>query len=485
MMKQTISIFVSGAKRLKEHRMLLKALANDMNGEYREKGYDMTINMYSYMNLGDDQREYDDFIENKSDFVFFIIEDKIGDKTRNEFMIASQAFKKSGTPKIYVFLKEFQEHTPEIAEIESLLNSNYSSYYVEYSNLEDLASKVRTRLEQDVDEKMDRMNATPKKKLRKYKLWAFASTLLLLLGLIGAGIYSHLKSDDVVLLFAGGGSALSCVNHQCEGVSDINQYDNAICISMPSSAAWTLISTEVMHHHAIKNDKVNMPFFPVCLSAKEATENDFLKLTDRDQFLKKGSIISVHVSDDRLMVYVKKTLDDELINNRDSINADELCKLIKLVLEKDYNIFSTQEGSGTLMTYRELLTPLGVEVTTDAMGDNLKWFSQSTPSNKIRLKEQPYIILGSEFYVNDDVYQEGDCRGILIVDENNNAIKKPIYLYFAGYYHGEDGKSFWIPDEMVTFLKRIDPRYGEVIKGNLIPRHNEMIIVPLNDELPK
>lgn len=464
--------------------MLLKALANDMNGEFRKKGIDLNINMYSYMNLGDDQKEYDDFIEHKSDIVFFIIEDKLGEKTRNEFMVATEAFKKTGSPKIYVFLKEFQERTPEIEEIEKLVNNNYNSYYVEYSNLEDMAAKVRSRLEQDVDEKMNKLNATPEKKIRKYKIWAILSTLMLLAGLIGAGYhYLFEKVNDVVLLIAGGGSALSCVNHQCEGIDDISQYDNAICISMPSSMAWTLISTEVLHHHAIKNDKVKMPFFPVCLSAKEATEHDFLKLTDREQFLKKGSVISVHVGDDRLMVYVKTTLDHELVNNRDSITANELCVLINSSLSKGYNIFSTQEGSGTLMTYRELLSPLGIQITTEAMGEYLRWFSQTTPSNKIRRDETPYLILGSEFYVNDEVYQEGDCRGLLVVDEKHEAIKKPIYLYFAAYYHGEEGNNFWIPTEMVEFLKRIDPRYGEVIKGNLIPRRNEMIIVPLNEEL--
>lgn len=484
-MKQTISIFVSGAKRLKEHRMLLKVLANDMNGEFREKGYDTIINMYSYLNLGDDQKEYDDFIENRSDIVFFIIEDTLGDKTRNEFMVASKAFKKHGTPKIYVFIKEVQERTPEIEEIETLLNSNYSSYYVEYSNLEDMVAKVKARLQEDVDARMDRMNISPEKKVRKYKFWAFLSTLLLL-GAVAAGLYwMYLKPPKVVLLFAGGGSALSCLNHQFQDINDINQYDNSICISMPSSSAWTLISTEVMHHHAIKNDKVKMPFFPVCLSAKEASESDFLKLTDRDQFLKKGSIISVHVSDDRLMVYVKKTLDNLLVNNRDTITAEELCQLIDLSKNKDYNIFSTQEGSGTLMTYREVLTPLGTEVTTEKLGDNLLWFSQTTPSIKIRKNEQPYIILGSEFYVNDEVYKEGDCRGLLVVDSTKQAIKKPIYLYFAAYSHGEEGNTLWIPDEMVNFLKIIDPRYGDVIKGNLIPRRNEKVIVPLNEELPR
>ena len=486
-MKQTISIFVSGAKRLKEHRMMLKVLANDMNGELRKKGQDIIINMYSYMNLGDDQKEYDDFIEHRSDIVFFIIEDKLGEKTRDEFLLALEAYKKTGAPKIYIFLKEFNERTPEIEEIEKLVNNNYSSYYIEYSNLDDLVAKVRKRLQQDIDEKLDKLNATPEKKVRKYKNWAIVSTLLLLLSLIGAGIYSlfNKSADDVVLLFAGGGSALSCMEHTCEAVGDLNQYENSISISMPSSNAWSLVSSEVLHHHAIKNDNVKMPFYPVCLSATPASESDFLHLTDRDQFLKMGSIISVHVGDDRLMVYVKKTLDHELINGKDSITAKDLCTLINVVLEKDYNVFSTQAGSGTLLAYRNLLSPLGVDISSESMGDNLKWFSQTTPSNKIRRNEQPYIILGSEFYTNDEVYQQGDCRGLVVVDDNNESIKKSVYIYFAGYYHGEEGNSFWIPDEMVEFLKKINPKYGDVIKGNLIPRRNEMVSVPLDDELPK
>lgn len=55
MKKATISIFVSGTKRLKEQRMSLKVLANDMNGEYRKNGVDIILNMYSYLNFGTDE----------------------------------------------------------------------------------------------------------------------------------------------------------------------------------------------------------------------------------------------------------------------------------------------------------------------------------------------------------------------------------------------------------------------------------------------
>lgn len=484
-MKPTISIFVSGAKSLKEHRMRLKVLANDMNGEFRKKGIDIILNMYSYLNFGDNQKEYDDFIKNKADIVMFIFEGRMGDKTREEFLLASETFKKDGSPKPYVFLKEFEERTPQIDEIEQMVNAHSSSYYIEYSNLEDLVSKVRRRLQQEVNERLDKQNVTPEKKVRKYKYMAIAS-ILALLTVIGIGFYSVYKqSKEVILLFAGGGSASNCLKIQHEEVGDIYTYENAISIGMPTSVAWALVSAEILHHHAYKSDKVQKPFYPVCLSAKEAKESDFLKLCDREQFVKNGSVLSVFLGNDRLMVYIKKNMDNEFVHGKDSIRADELAGLIHLALEKNYEIFSTQEGSGTLLSYRDILSPQGVEITKEYMGELLQWYSQSTPSNKIRKEEHPYIILGSEYYVAWEVYDEGDCRRLVVVDENNQSLKKPAYLYFAGYNHDVEGSTFWIPDEMVEFLRKLDPRYGDLIKNNIIPRKTEMIIVPLDEYLKK
>ena len=119
------------------------------------------------------------------------------------------------------------------------------------------------------------------------------------------------------------------------------------------------------------------------------------------------------------------------------------------------------------------------------MGDNLQWFSSQTSSIKIRRDERPYLILGSEFYTAQEVYDEGDCRSIVVLDENGKTIKKPIYLYFAGYHHDLEGRYFWIPDEMVELLKKINPQYGDLIKDNLLPRRNEMVIVSLDEELKK
>ena len=283
--KHTITIFVSGAKRLKEHRMRLKVLANDLNGECRKRGYNIIVNIYSYMNLGDDQKEYDEFIKHKSDIVFFLIEDTMGEKTRGEFLLASEAYKTEGVPKIYVFLKEFQETTPEITEIENLINSNSNSYYVEYSNIEDLVSKVKIRLQEEIAERMDKMNVSPPKKMRKMKYWAVTSTLAFLM-LLGYGLLKAYTTDNkVILLFAGGGSAVNCLKSKYEAIGDVYTYKNSIAIGLPTKAAWALVSAEVLHHHALKGSRVQTPFYPVCLSAKKAQESDSLQLCDEDQFV--------------------------------------------------------------------------------------------------------------------------------------------------------------------------------------------------------
>ncbi|MCR4602408.1 MAG: hypothetical protein K5683_02595 [Prevotella sp.] len=485
MKRDTITIFVSGAKSLKEHRTRLKVLSNDINGELQRRGYTITLNMFSYMNLGDNQAEYDNFIKKKSDIVLFIIEDRIGEKTREEFLLASETRKKRGNPKIYVFLKEQKERTPELEEIEDLINGNQSSYYIEYSSMDDLVANVRNRLIKDIYERLYENNALPEKKLRRYKFWAIASTLMVCL-LVGIGIKQHFTDDQkVVLLFVGGGSAMNCIKDKCESVGDLYNYEHSICMGVSSSVAWSLISGEILHHHAVKNDRVQIPFYPICLSAKEAKESDFLKLCDREQFVSKGSVLSVYIGDDQLVVYIKKSLNNDLVNGKDSIHVDDLSRLISESLEENHIIYTTQEGSGTLLSYRDILTPRGVEITTEAMGNNLQWFSSQTPSNNIRRDEQPYLILGSEYYTATEVYEEGDCRGLIVVDENGKTIRKPVYLYFAGYHHGLEGRYFWIPDEMVELLTKINPRYGDVIKDNQLPRRNEMVIVSLDEELEK
>ena len=458
--------------------MRLKALVNNLNAENRLKGSPITLNMFSYVNLGDNQAEYDDFIENKTDIAIFLIEDRIGEKTREEFLLATRAWKKTGTPKVLVFMSEFKEKTPEIAEAESFVNENTDSYYIEYSNLEDLELKVKDRLTAEVDELVERTKVTPRRKMLALKIWSWIATVACL-ALMGYVVHRAVSGqEDVTLLFIGGGSAVSCLEEN-EGIGNVYEYENSICLAVPTSTSWPVITSEVQHQHARKVSGHTKLFYPVCLSAMEAEDASFLKMSNKEQFVSKGSVLAYHLADDYLAAYVKKSYHNQLIDGKDTISIRDLAAFLKEVSKQDVMIFTTEEGSGTLTYYQKSLEPYNMTVTKAALGERVDKFTDLTPMSKIRRDETPYIMLGSRYYVAKEVYKEGDCRAICVVDEQGNAISKSIFLYFAGYY-ADGGASYWIPDVMVDFLRKLDPRFGSIVKNNRIPRENERVIVSLN-----
>lgn len=479
---KTISIFVSGSKKLKEHRLRLKALVNNLNGENRMNGCPVTLNMFSYVNLGDNQADYDNFIKNKSDIVIFIIEDKIGIKTKGEFMLASEGHEKNGKPKIFVFMKEFKEKTPDIEEVEKFVSENSNSYYIDYSNLEDLEYKVKERLMQEVNSWMDKNRVSSKGKIKTYKLWAWLATLGFTAMVLLCSWWMLSRDNDVTLLFIGGGSAVRCLEETYPEVGNVYEYDNSICIAVPTSTSWPIVATEVMQHHAIKGKNVMKTFFPVCMSAMVADESSFLKMSSREQFVNKGSVLSYHLGEDELTLYVKKSYHHEMIEGKDSIRAPELAAFIKNISQQNVMIFTTEVGSGTLTNYQRILGPYDITISKAALGEHVDKFTDLTPRSKIRRDETPYIMLGSHYYVAKEVFDDGDCRPILVLDENGQVISKSNYMYFAGYYE-DGGSSFWIPDAMVELLMKIDGRFGNIIKNNRIPRENECVVVSLNDYL--
>ena len=478
-MKTTISVFVSGSKKLKEHRLRLKALVNNLNGENRLKGSSVMINMFSYVNLGDNQADYDDFIQNKSDLVIFIIEDKIGEKTKQEFLLASKAQKSNGKPKTLIFMKEFQEKTPEIEEVERLISENTDSYYVDYSNLEDLEFKVKERLMQEVNQLIDETGGSLKKKNKVLKMWAWLTTLGLAAMLLFTAWKMLSDDNDVTLLFIGGGSAVNCLEEHI-GIDNINHYENSICISVPTKTAWPIITSDVLHQHSIKNSRKTKLFYPICLSAMNAENADFLNITNKDQFISKGAVLAFHLGDDDLTLYVKTSYHNHFIDNKDTINIQDLAEFLREVSTQRFRIFTTEEGSGTLTYYQKSLAPYNMTLSKETLGEMIDRFTDVSPKSKIRRDETPYMMLGSRYYVAKEVYEEGDCRAICVVDENGNAITKSIYIYFAGYYVDE-GTSFWIPDEAVNFLYRVNSDFRNIINNNRIPRENEQVIVFLND----
>ena len=143
---RTLSVFVAGAKNLQPLRLRLKALANDLNNEYKRNGWDIAVNMVSYENFGDEQKIYNKFIAEEADLILFLLEDRIGPKTEEEYRLAVEMQKKNGHPEHCVFLNEFDARTDEIDHIEELMSATSNKYYVSYKNPEDLLFKAKTRI---------------------------------------------------------------------------------------------------------------------------------------------------------------------------------------------------------------------------------------------------------------------------------------------------------------------------------------------------
>ena len=180
---QVISIFIAGAKNLKEQRLGLKALTNDLNAKYAKKGWDVSLNMNSYENFGEKQSDYNDFILNQANIIIFVLKDRIGQKTEDEYLLATNAYKLNGHPEVITFLHAFEERTPEIDHIEQLVNSATDTYYVDYTNTEDLIAKAKDRINTFVENQINQ-NCSWLKRIWKKALLFLGGILALVLFLL-------------------------------------------------------------------------------------------------------------------------------------------------------------------------------------------------------------------------------------------------------------------------------------------------------------
>ena len=124
-MKRNISIFIAGAtKETRNERECLKILANDLSSAKRAQG--ININAMSYKNFDDNQERYNEFIVNEADLVFIILKGGIGDKTKEEFLKAAEAWREKKRPEIIVFLDEstLDEKSSSAGEIRGLIEAS-------------------------------------------------------------------------------------------------------------------------------------------------------------------------------------------------------------------------------------------------------------------------------------------------------------------------------------------------------------------------
>lgn len=105
-----INFFFAGAKDLQDERDMFANVISQI--QTKLKNSLISVYGYSYQNFdrkiieGGHEKEYCSFIKNNTDSIIFVLNERIGDYTLLEFNVALEAFKQSGTPKIYIYSKK-------------------------------------------------------------------------------------------------------------------------------------------------------------------------------------------------------------------------------------------------------------------------------------------------------------------------------------------------------------------------------------------
>lgn len=272
-----------------------------------------------------------------------------------------------------------------------------------------------------------------------------------------------------LLVFAGGGSVSNMITTKYS--VEIKDYEKSIYLDLPSTNAWPLLAEEVMINHT--SDSVTNKFYPICLSALKANNSVFHKIVDSCEFTEKGTVISYRLGNDNLKIYTSENIGEEL-----EVSIDELSsKIKKWCIDKSVDIFITQEGSGTYLTYKNLLKD---SIDIDTCKKVLKWYDTKLKNSNL---PDRFIVLSSTYYTPEDV--RSNRKGKKVMNKNGRVtLSKEIYLYFAGYREEVDSKVsgttyIVIPKEMVEFLKKINKDNAANIKTKMYQRRKG-IITPLD-----
>ena len=138
---KVINVFIAGSIELKEERQAIFASANGLNAEFKN---DKQVIFYTYNGVGNNMSAFKDFIRNKADIVLFLIKDKIGEYTEEEYKSAISDYHKNGLPYTFVLLHSYGKKTSDIEYIENLMkDSGDENFYTTYSNTHDLVDKVK------------------------------------------------------------------------------------------------------------------------------------------------------------------------------------------------------------------------------------------------------------------------------------------------------------------------------------------------------
>lgn len=482
-MKKQIPIFIAGAKSFREQRVALKAMANDLNKEFIDQKKDVVLHMCSYENFGDHQQEYNQFIANVADLVIFVLDGSIGTHTEEEFRLAVAEYKKDGVPKVLVFLKEFQERTPEIQKIEGLLEEAFGPnfYYISYKTDEELCTIAKERIQQHVNKYQHRIS------LIRRGISAGVVVLLILASFFTAYVVNKVnhREREPMLVFVGGGSAASYLDsiYHYDVVQNTKD-EQSLFINMPSGASYSLLTDWILERPNINSAEAgNNFFYPISLSASKANPKDFTENLKSDKELTdKGIVLSYFMGYDTLSVLFFDP-DGTHFRGLDNtqITIDELKELLR---KKDIIYYTTRDRSGTYVTYLNMLDSMFIK--EESIKPNRKIYYKEDQAESLKgsgEKEQAYLLLGSNYYLPNGSDRQctsykNTYRMRYVVDAKGNVMRKAMFVYLPALKGAND--QYDMPENAKRFIHDVDGTLK--LDLNIHNQENPQVIYPIKEE---
>lgn len=149
--RNMIKIFVAGSTKLVDERDALRSVINQMYNRYKKDN--LIIEAYSFDDFsrefteGGHQKLYDEFICNEANWVVFITENEMGEKTVWELENAIKAYKTRKHPKILIFSKS--NISPRMDTFRKLLIEE-KQYWISYNSTNDIKTAFRDHLQWDI-----------------------------------------------------------------------------------------------------------------------------------------------------------------------------------------------------------------------------------------------------------------------------------------------------------------------------------------------
>ena len=154
--RKEIKIFIAGSIRLVAEREALRATISKMYNQH--KNDNLVIEAYEFDDFsreyveGGQQALYDNFIRNDANWVVFITDGTVGDKTLWELENAISVHKETGRPKIlmYSVSQNITENQKEqMSQFKSVLIRE-NNYWIDYDDVNTIRSTFREHLEWDL-----------------------------------------------------------------------------------------------------------------------------------------------------------------------------------------------------------------------------------------------------------------------------------------------------------------------------------------------